>query len=586
MSKTPTTWNLGLLYKSEKDPQIEKDMLAIERAHDAFEKKYRGKDFTSTPEKLAKALADYTRLAEISNGSKPWWYFALRTELNSDDSVAGARATAYEQRLTKAGNKVTFFMLEVGKIPKVKQSTFLKSKALAPYAYKLRNVFENAKYQLSEGEEQMIDLLSQTSYTMWVDGNNKVTTKAVITLGKKSYPVSELLMKLEEFPKKERDRWRNALNAKLKEVSSFAEAEINATYNYKKVLDERRGFAKPYSATVIGYENTAEEVEALVKVVTKHFTISKRFYKLHAKLLKQKRLTYSDRSAKIGKISKTFDFAKSTEIVRRALGSVDPKYAKLLDEFVANGQIDVYPRKGKSGGAFCWGMGAKNPTFVLLNQVDSAGSVETFGHEMGHAIHTELSKEQPLYYQKYSMATAETASTFFELVTLSELEKELSEKDRIIMLHNQIRGDITTISRQIACFNFELALHEKIRKEGQVSAEDIAALLAEHMRSYLGEAVEVSTNDGYTFVTWSHIRRFFYVYSYAYGQLVSRALYARWRKDSSFAVKIEQFLKAGRSMSPRDIFKSIGIDVTDPKFFEDGLKSIEEDIKKLEKLTR
>lgn len=583
MMSIKTSWNLGLLYKSDKDPQIEKDMKAVEAAHTSFEKKYRGKDFVSTPQKLLRALRDFQRLSEISNG-KPWQYFSLRTELNSEDSKAGAMATKYEQRMTQAGNRVTFFELETAKISKRKQAAFLKSSLLSHYKYKLKRTFDNAKYLLSEGEEQVIDLLSQTSYTMWIDGNQKVVTKQLVKNNGKSYAISELLAKLDEFPDKQRAEWQKALNSKLKEISNFAEAEMNAICNYKKMLDGRRGFKKPYSATVLGYENEEREIEALVAAVTKLFTISERFYKLHAKLLGKKKLTYVDRSAKIGKIKKKFTFIKTLDIVRRALSSVDPKYGKILDAYVANGQIDVYPKKGKSGGAYCWGQ-ADNPTFILLNHADNAGSVETLGHEMGHAIHTEMAQGQPIYYQKYSMATAETASTFFELVTLAELEKELKGEEKLIFLHNQIRGDIATIFRQIACFNFELALHEKIGKEGQVSGQGIAKLMSEHMQAYLGKATEVKEDDGYSFVQWSHIRRFFYVYSYAYGQLISRTMYEKWKKDPSYGKKVEQFLKAGRSMSPKDIFRSIGINTSDPKFFETGLRGIEEDIKKLEKLT-
>jgi hypothetical protein len=33
-----TTWNLGLLYKGNNDPEIEKDLKAIEKACTAFEK--------------------------------------------------------------------------------------------------------------------------------------------------------------------------------------------------------------------------------------------------------------------------------------------------------------------------------------------------------------------------------------------------------------------------------------------------------------------------------------------------------------------------------------------------------------------
>ena len=93
-------------------------------------------------------------------------------------------------------------------------------------------------------------------------------------------------------------------------------------------------------------------------------------------------------------------------------------------------------------------------------------------------------------------------------------------------------------------------------------------------------------DDGYQFINSSQIRRFFYVYSYAYGQLISKALYKKYQEDPAYLKKIEQFLKAGESMSPEDIWKSIGIDTTKPEFFIDGLKSIEDDIKRLEKLIK
>jgi oligoendopeptidase F len=204
---------------------------------------------------------------------------------------------------------------------------------------------------------------------------------------------------------------------------------------------------------------------------------------------------------------------------------------------------------------------------------------------MGHAIHTEFSKKQPSQYRHYSTATAEVASTFFEQLVTEDLMTGLSDDEKIVLLHNKTMGDVSTIFRQIACFNFEKELHEKIRSNGQVAPDAIAELLQTHLKSYTGKSMEVTKDDGYFYVTWSHIRRFFYVYSYAYGQIISRALYEKWKVDPSYAEKIEQFLSAGRSMSPKDIFKSIGIK-TDKAFFEAGLKGIEADIDQLEKLSK
>jgi len=582
--KYKTTWNLGLLYKNENDPEIEKDLKKIENLCAAFEKKYRKFDYISSTEKMAKALKDYENMSKKIEGSKPLWYFGLRTKLNSGDELSSASETKLSQRITNASNKIAFFGLNIAKIAKKDQKKFLKDEKLKAYKYFLEKIFEHAKFNLSEGEEQVIDLLSETSYSMWIDGVQKLLGEQTIIYKGEKIPFTKANSMLSDLPKNERREVYSKINEVSKSVAHFAEAEINAVYNYKKVLDERRKYAKPYSSTILAYENDEKTVEMLVNLVTKYFFVSKRFYKLHAKLLKEEKITYADRSATIGKIKKDFDFDSSVSIVRDSFNKIDKKYGDILNKFLENGQIDVYPKKGKSGGAFCSGNGDL-PTFVLLNHTDDVNSVETLAHEMGHAIHTELSKSQSIFYKDYTISVAEVASTFFEQVVSNELENHLSKDEQIIFLHNKIKGDVQTIFRQIACFNFELELHQKIREKGQLAKKEIAILMNKHMKAYLGDTVEIKEDDGYFFVQWPHIRNFFYVYSYAYGQIISRALFENWKKDKSYAKKIEQFLSSGSSMSPENIFKKIGIDTSDKTFFETGLKSIESDIKRLEKLT-
>ncbi len=582
--KIKTNWDLGLLYKSSKDQNIEKDIHKIEEACLKFEKKYRGKDYLSSPEKLFKALEDYEELNRDFQGHKPYYYFSIRTELNSEDTEALALATKIEQRINLVSNKIKFFNLEIGKLEQKKQNLFLNHPKLASHKYFLYKIFRAAKYKLSEKEEQLASLLSQTSYSMWTDSMQKILSKQTVELKGKQVPISEASGKLQNLPKEERKKLQERINEKLKSVSHTAESEINAIYNYKKIMDERRGYENAYTSTVIKYENQEKDVENLVSLITRNFKISHRFYKLHTKLLKEKKIFYHDRAVKIGKISKKFSFEKSVDIVRKALGNVDKEYIEIFDSYLSKGQIDVYPKKGKRGGAFCSKTG-NLPTFVLLNHTDDIRSVETMGHEMGHAIHGEMTQTQPLRYQLFPISTAEVASTFFEQVTQEEIENNLSDKEKIIMLHNRIAGDIQTIFRQIACFNFEKELHERIREEGQISASDMAKLMKKHLESYLGDTVEVTEGDGYSFISWHHIRSYFYVYSYAYGQIISKSLFENWRKDPIYAGKVKQFLKAGKSMSPEDIFESIGIDTSKPDFFLSGLKSIEKDISRLEKLT-
>jgi oligoendopeptidase F len=153
----------------------------------------------------------------------------------------------------------------------------------------------------------------------------------------------------------------------------------------------------------------------------------------------------------------------------------------------------------------------------------------------------------------------------------------------MILLHDKIADDITTIFRQIACFNFENEMHESVRKEGFLPKDKLAELMSKHLKSYLGPTFNITNDDGYAFVGWPHIRRFFYVYSYAFGQLVSAALYEKYKQDKNYIKQVVKVLSAGNSNTPEGIFRSIGINPT-KQFFELGLKKIDKDIDELEKL--
>lgn len=579
-----TTWNFKLFYKSPTDPQIEADIKNYEKLHENFEKKYKGTGFAENEESLFNALTDYETMAANPSGSRAILYFYYAKDLNAEDNKAEARINQITERLNKASNRIIFLQLDLGKLKEETQKKMLASKKLSHFKYFLENIFKQAKYNLSEPEEKILSLKNVPAQELWISGQEKLLNKQTILWKKKEIPISQASGMISSLPTKERHALHFLLMAKLKSVSDFAEAEINAVYIDKKISDELRGRKNPYDATLLNHETDEKMVLTLADTVTKNATISHKFYKLKAKLTKLKKLSYADRNIGIGKVEKEISFEKGLEVVRTAFKNMDKNFLDILDSYLKNGQIDVYPKKGKTNGAYC-SSSTGNPTFVLLNHLPQMKQVMTLAHEMGHAIHGEYSKSQGALYEGYSTAVAEVASTFFEQVVFDDVFKTLSPKEQIVALHDRINDEVQTIFRQIACFNFELNLHKDIREKGALSKEEIAALMNKHMKSYLGPIFDLKDEDGYFFVQWSHIRRFFYVYSYAYGCLVSKALYRKYKTDHSYLEKIKIFLSAGGSKSPQEIFADIGIDTSDPQFWQEGLKEIENDIKRLEKLT-
>ncbi len=585
---TEHQWDFTDLYKDLNDPKLEQDIAEVETLCADFEKKYKNdqeylKDESN--DTLVVAMNDWEKLHDTIGMIKPLWYLFNMQSIMSGNAKLDQKIGQLEPRATNAVNRIVFFPLELGKLPEKRQAKILKDPRFAFFVYYLKRTFEVAKYNLTEEAEKVNNLLTRPARTLWIDGFEKLTNKETVKFKGKNIPLSQAQTMIHQLPLADRRKLHDLCMEKLKSISYFAEQEINAVYTTKKINDELRGYEKPYSETIIGYENSIETIENLVKTVSDNFAISNRFYTLKKKLLKLPYLEYADRAVGIAKKQVQIPFEKSVEILRSAFGKAGERYLHILDKMLKDKRIDVYSRIGKRGGAYCWG-GQTVPTVVLLNYVPSVDAVMTFAHEMGHAIHTELSKKQRKFYQSYTISVAEIASTFFENLAFQELFEKMSDTEKIYALYDRLADSMQTIFRQIACFNFELKLHEDLRKNGALTAAEICKAHNTEMSRYLGKAVKMHELDGYLFCSWSHIRNFFYVYSYAYGELISRALYKKCKEDDSFFAKVDMFLEAGNSMSPDNIFKSIGFDVSKSSFFEKGLQSIEEDLTTLEKLMK
>jgi len=584
--KYKTEWDLEHLYKSPTDPQIDKDIAKVEKEIKIFVNKYsKNEEYLKDPKALREAFDIEEKIGTLPGSVKPIRYLYLLKDSGDTSPIIDKQMNLLINRLTKLGNTTLFFNLKLGKVSKEIQKKFINSDELKPYKYQLKKFFETSKYDLSEPEEKIFNLLSNPSAGMWIDGVEKSLNKKTVLHKGKEIPLPEAFGIYSDLPTKDRRELFSKIMLKQKELGDFAESEINALFTKKKISDELRGLKKPYTATLLSHETEEKQVEAFVELITKNFPVAHSFYELKKKILGLEKLTYADRAAKIGKINRKFDFETSSEILLEAFGKVDKQFEDILKSYLDNGQIDVFPKKGKTGGAYC-SSESTLPTMVLLNHTNDFNSVTTFAHEMGHAIHSELSSTQPYHYQGYSTAVAETASTFFENFVFEALFEKLSDKEKIVALHDKIQGAIATIFRQVAVFNFELELHNTIREHGYVDQDEIVEMMNKHMQSYTGKSMEFSPLDGYFFVGWSHIRRPFYVYSYAFGELISSALYAEYTKNPEYISKVKNFLKAGSSKSPYNIFKDTGIDINDMEFFKKGIDLIKKDIARLKDLTK
>lgn len=550
-----------------------------------MQKKYSNKKFLSSPSLILKALKDWEKLEEKSF-AKPIWFLEKLNDTDSSNTKRKAKADLLMSKIRKAYNEVMFFSISLSKMDIKMQKQILNDKSFAPYKYYLQKLFESGKYLLSESEEKIINLKNQITYDMWVDAQKALLNKQTVKFKKEDIAISKALALRHQLNQKDRHELHGKIIPVLKSISHMAEAEINAVYTDKKIDDELRGYKTPYEQTVIGYENDLQTVENLVSVINKNIKVAHKFFQIRSKVMGLKKLKVCDLYAPISKTSEKK--LRTEDVLNKAISifdKIDIKFGDYIRNYAKSGQIDFLPRKGKRGGAYC-SSGHNLPTYVLLNVIGSVDDILTLSHEMGHAIHAEYSQStQTVLYEGTSISVAEVASTFFEQLVIDDLiENSTSDEEKLKLFDEKMKGDIGTIFRQISYFNYELKLHNLIREKGGVSKEEMAKMFVDETKSFVGKTLDANDDDGYVFLTIPHFRYFFYVYSYALGQIISRSLCAKYKANNSFIEKVEEFLKSGQSASPRDIFLKTGIDIADPEFIQLGIDAISEDLIKYEKV--
>ncbi|MAZ29973.1 hypothetical protein CL655_01685 [bacterium] len=585
LGKTKTEWSLGtLFYKSPTDKKLEADVNLAEKRYSAFAKKYRSVNFTKNDKVLLESLQAYRRLHD-TNLDRVFVYLFLCRERNAADRAAEKRVNLLQQHVANFSNEVLFFELTLGKLPRKRQLSLLKNDTFSLYHFMLRRIFQAAKHQLSEPEERILTLKSMPARSLWIAGTDKILGIATINIGKEEMPLNGALMELLDAPKKRRHALWNACAAKLKEIGPIAENELNALYLDKKIDDELRKYEKPYSATVRSFDSNEESLEALVEAVQqKGYPISKKFYRLKAQLYGTKQLAYIDRDDYPSRLP-SLNYDQAVTICRDAFYNFNPVYGAIFDEMLSNGHIDVYPRKGKGGGAFSISS-VNTPTMVMLNHADDFSSLRTLAHEMGHAIHAYRSKKQDILYEDHSTITAETASTLFEAIVANHLLGHFSGTQKAAYLNGLISDKIGTMIMCIARYAAELEMHQTVRREGAMSWQDMSTCLSKHFKQYCGSAIAITPDDGLSVIAKTHYRRNFYQFTYSFGQIASSIMFANVLKNESYKTEIDTFLSAGDKDTVEAIYKEIGIDTSKSSTFETGLSMLEAEVSEFEKLTK
>lgn len=581
-------WNLSEYYQGVDDPQIDKDLARYDELTAVFAEKYKGKLAKMAPAEFLLLLRDYEKISNLA--SKLGGFASLNSSTNLTDAKASALYQRVSERLNDAGRYLLFFSLEYNALSAKKEQELLSDEKVRFYAPFLKRVKRFKKYELSEPVEQTLLEKDVTSGSAWVRFYEEYMARLTYPVNGKKYNDAEIT-KLCLSPEA---KIRHAAGKAIRDVSKAHSFEISYIYNMimkdKAVEDEKRGFKTPVSSRNLSEDVSDKTVEALAQTVRDNYkNIAWRFYKIKAKLLGVNKISYWDRNAPLPfEDDRTYSWDEAVSQVLTAYKEFSPKLYAVAKEFFENAWVDVAPRTGKRGGAFCSGPLVEEHPFLLLNFVGKRNDVLTLAHELGHGCHHQLRRQNGILNETTRMTTEEVASVFGEmLVFQSMLKNARTKEEKISLLSMKVNDMINTAIRQITFHFFELRAHTE-RQKGELSPERLNEIWLEEMKASLGPAVKVDNSCAYV---WGQVGHFFflpfYVYAYSFADCVVNSLY--WlkmqNKVENFEDKYLHLLSQTAIADYKDIFAPFGLNPESQAFWQGGIDLIGYYLDELESLT-
>lgn len=331
-------------------------------------------------------------------------------------------------------------------------------------------------------------------------------------------------------------------------------------------------------------------LDTMWKVVDANKDVLIDFLNRKAQLIGKEQIGWEDVAAPLnigdGEV-KTFTYDESAEFIIKQFNSFSPKMAQLAQRAFENQWIEAENRPGKEPGGYMESLPETGESRIFLTFTGSPNDASTIAHELGHAFHSSVMNELPYFRQDYAMNVAETASTFGELIVSDANVKEAqTDEEKINLLNAKMDNPVAMFLNIHARFIFEKKFYEK-RKDGVLTASEINDLMLDAQK----EAYDNSLST-YSTHFWESKMHFyfddvpFYNFPYTFGYLFSLGIYAKAQESDNFEDQYIALLQDTANMSTEELaMKHLGVDLTKPDFWEDGVKLIQKDVDEFIRLT-
>ncbi|HSL29270.1 MAG TPA: M3 family oligoendopeptidase [Anaerolineales bacterium] len=583
---TVKKWDLTQLFPGFDSPELQGAFENIEEQVASFE----GVRGRLNPDMDSETFLAIVRASEEATRvvNRMYAYAGLAFAADTQDQNAQSLVGRVQQFVAEIQNRTLFFSLWWKELDEANAERLMASSG--DYRYYLEAIRKFKPYTLSEAEEQVINLKDVTGSNALVNLYDAMTNRYVFKLevnGEvKELTRAELQPYIQGSDPDLRARAYQELYRVYGEdgnvLGQMYQTRARDWHNENILL---RKFSSPISVRNLANDVPDEAVDVLMNVTKKNAIIFQRYFKLKAKQLGLERLRRYDIYAPLAKSDKAFEFGDAARMVLESFSAFEPRVGELAQRVFDQDRLDSEVRKGKQGGAFCAAINPEDTPYVLMNYTGRARDVATLAHELGHAIHAMLASEHTTFTFHSSLPLAETASTFGEIMLTEKLlSEETDEAVRRDILFKQMDDAFATVLRQIYFAMFEREAHEMIQKNA--STDELSAAYLENLKQQFGDSVDISDEFKWEWVSIPHIYHVpFYVYAYAFGQLLVFSLYQQYRVEGeSFKPRYLKILSAGGSEAPEKILADAGIDIRSAEFWQGGFDVLSRMVGELEKL--
>lgn len=570
-------WDLKDFYLGFDDPNYQKDIKRLELLIS---------DYLQLPSLMSQLKELEVLLKYIEINQEMVKLVRTLTSFNSltrSTDVSNQQALLNLAQLSKMLNETTqTSVLFTRYLSSVELEKYLNNDIIKDNFFQLNKIKESSKHLLTEQEEILYSKLREVSSSSWSQVQNLLTAKLDVLYEGKNITLPEV--RNLAYDKDEKVR-KAAYYAEIEASESIEEMVALALSNIKRevvIMSELRGYDNVIESTLISSNMSLETLTAMIDAMRDFRPYFANYLKAKANYLGHKNgLPFYDLFAPVGSLKKTYTYEEAQTVIVEAFGSYSSKLSGFASKAFTLNWLDPFPKRGKSGGAFCSNQPQLKQSRILSNFTGSLSDVSTLAHELGHGYHGEIISDNTPLNWSYPMPLAETASIFCETIVTNHLLSELTDdEERLSVLEIALQGDTQVIIDILSRYIFETEIIKLA--DGPISKDQMKSIMISAQKEAYQDGLDPNILHPFMWLNKGHYYSSglnFYNFPYAFGLLFGKGLYAIYLEDKEAFIKnYDNLLALTTKATVEDVAKSMNIDVTKKAFWINSLKIIKKDI--------